>query len=70
VPKPENVEHDLGPNSSPLSSPFAKLIIGGIVLSFGIGVVFFLTIAQQRSGELIPIDAAPNYYMHDAGQPG
>jgi hypothetical protein len=70
VPKPENIEQDSGPKSSLFRNPFAILVIGGIVLSFGIGVVFFATIAQQRSGDLIPDDAAPHYYMHDAGQPG
>ena len=37
------------------------------LLSFTIGVVFFLTIAQTKSGDPIPVDAAPHYYMHDAG---
>jgi len=41
--------------------------IAGIALSFCIGVVFFLTIAQSRSGDPIPVDAAPHYYIHDAG---
>jgi len=70
VSKPENIETDSRSDASPLRSPFAILIIGGIMMSFGIGIVFFLTIARQRTGAPIPIDAAPNYYMHDAGQAG
>jgi hypothetical protein len=70
VPEPENIETDSRSNASPFRSPFAILVVGGIVMSFGIGVVFFLTIARQRTGAPIPIDAAPNYYVHDAAQPG
>jgi hypothetical protein len=44
-----------------------KLIIACAIVSFCIGVGFFLTIAQSKSGDPIPPDAAPNYYVHDAG---
>lgn len=66
VSKPEITNARDRENSSPLSSRYAKLVIGGIVLSFLIGAFFFMTIAQQRTGAVIPVDAAPHYYMHDA----
>jgi len=50
-------EIDENRDRSPLTSPFAWLFIGGVVLTFLLGIVFFLTIAQQRSGDLIPLDA-------------
>ncbi len=51
------IERGGEPNPSPFQTPYAKLVIGGIVLSFSIGVFFFLTIAQERSGEEIRHDA-------------
>lgn len=48
------------------SSGVGFLIIGGILVSFVLGGVFFLTIAQQRTGDAIPPDAAPNYFIEDA----
>lgn len=44
-----------------------KWIIVGIVLSFAGGIALFMTIGMQRSGDPIPIDAAPNYFITDAG---
>lgn len=37
----------------------AKLLIGAALLSFCIGIVFFLTLATQRSGDKIVPDAGP-----------
>ena len=44
-----------------------RVIIACAVFSFLVGLGFFLTIAQTKSGDPIPPDAAPNYYIHDAG---
>ena len=44
-----------------------KVIIVGVIVSFLIGLVLFATIAQTRSGDPIPPDASPHYYIHDAG---
>jgi len=48
-------------------SRFGKWIILGIVLSFLGGIALFATLGMQRIGDPIPIDAAPNYFMADAG---
>lgn len=42
-------------------------IIAAGGLSFVIGVIFFLTIAQTKSGDPIPPDASLFDYRHDAG---
>ena len=44
-----------------------KWLIAGILASFSIGVVFFLTLAMQRSGDPIPPDAGPLSKVRDAG---
>ncbi len=44
-----------------------KWLIAGIVLSFCVGMVFFLTLARQRSGDPIPPDAGPSLSRGDAG---
>ena len=55
-------------DSNPLfASNAGKVIIGCVILSFCIGVGFFLTIAQTKSGDPIPPAPAPHYYVHDAG---
>ncbi|MCP4444767.1 MAG: hypothetical protein GY811_05405 [Myxococcales bacterium] len=45
-------------NESAISKHFAKLFVGCVVVSFIVGIVFFFTLAQQRSGSPIPQDAA------------
>ena len=54
--------------NSVLSRHFGKMVVGAIFVSFGLGVFFFLTIAQQRSGDPIPDDAAPSYFVEDAAR--
>ena len=47
----------LNENSFPA---LGKWLIAGIVFSFLIGGVLFMTIAQQRSGDPIPTEAPPS----------
>jgi hypothetical protein len=49
------------------SNTHGKLIIACVVFSFSVGIILLMTIAQTKSGDPIPPDAAPNYYAHDAG---
>jgi hypothetical protein len=44
-----------------------KVIVACALFSLLVGIGLFLTIAQTKSGDPIPPDAAPHYYIHDAG---
>ena len=49
------------------SQGHAKLIVAGVVFSFCLGIALLSTIAQTKSGDPVLPDAAPHYYIHDAG---
>jgi uncharacterized membrane protein YdcZ (DUF606 family) len=53
--------------NSTSSNSHGKLIIACVVFSFSVGIILLMTIAQTKSGDPIPPDAAPHHYLHDAG---
>ena len=44
-----------------------KLIITAVATSFALGLYLLYSVAFERPGDPIPVDAAPHYYIHDAG---